>query len=362
MMPKVSVIVPVYNVEQYLDECVNSLVYQSYENIEIILVDDGSRDNSFEKCKIWTQKDNRVKLLKNSHRGVSVARNVGIDSSTGDWLCFVDSDDYAEPNMLETLVGEARKSNPDFVIGGFYAVSEKRKDSCSFFSDSLIFTRDTNEYQFEKLQDLKGRNLLIKEAIVGSSNKYTNVGVPWGKIYRKSYIREYKIAFVEGLSRMQDTIFNLDVFRSFQKGIYVNKPVYNYRLRNGSVTKEYNPNFHNTAYQVLELLKNRLAEIIDMNDIKGEEFAYEVFFAKKVILLIEIIRLELIRAPKNRKRDLRAIINTIRKYENELSLDNNNNFKGIYLNRNQKLARVLLKYGMEDFFYMLMCIKELISI
>ena len=105
--PLVSVIVPVYKVEDYLDKCVKSIVAQTYENLEIILVDDGSPDNCPSMCDSWAQKDSRIKVIHKENGGVSSARNSALDAAAGDYICFVDSDDFIEPNavgyMLENI-------------------------------------------------------------------------------------------------------------------------------------------------------------------------------------------------------------------------------------------------------------------
>ena len=101
--PLISVIVPVYNVERYLDQCVKSIVEQSYRNLEIILVDDGSRDACPGKCDMWAAKDNRISVIHKANGGLSSARNAGLDQARGDCIAFVDSDDWIDPNMLRTV-------------------------------------------------------------------------------------------------------------------------------------------------------------------------------------------------------------------------------------------------------------------
>ena len=97
---KVSVVVPVYNVEKYLDRCINSIINQTYHNLEIILVDDGSPDNCPQMCDEWAQKDERIRVVHKKNAGLGIARNTGIDHATGDYICFFDSDDYVEQNII----------------------------------------------------------------------------------------------------------------------------------------------------------------------------------------------------------------------------------------------------------------------
>lgn len=104
----ISVIVPVYNAEKYLDRCVESIVAQTYKNLEIILVDDGSTDNSPAICDAWAKKDSRIRVIHKKNGGVSSARNAGLDACTGDYIGFADADDWMEPDMYEVLIGNAK--------------------------------------------------------------------------------------------------------------------------------------------------------------------------------------------------------------------------------------------------------------
>ena len=108
---KVSVIVPVYNVEKYLDECVNSIINQSYSNLEIILVDDGSSDTSGQKCDTYKAVDNRIKVIHKKNGGLSDARNVGIEIATGEYISFIDSDDYVSEIFIESLVNKVNNTD-----------------------------------------------------------------------------------------------------------------------------------------------------------------------------------------------------------------------------------------------------------
>ena len=104
--PKISVIVPVYNVEKYLDNCINSIVNQTYDNLEILLVDDGSKDNSGSLCDEWALRDNRIKVIHKQNGGASSARNAGLDAATGEYIGFVDADDYIDIDMYEIMYAE----------------------------------------------------------------------------------------------------------------------------------------------------------------------------------------------------------------------------------------------------------------
>lgn len=119
----VTVIVPVYNVEKYLDRCVKSIVRQTYKDLEIILIDDGSPDRCPEMCDAWKLKDSRIKVIHKKNAGLGYARNTGIDNATGKYLCFVDSDDYIAPDTIEKAYYCAVQYNADIVSYGYYVVA-----------------------------------------------------------------------------------------------------------------------------------------------------------------------------------------------------------------------------------------------
>ncbi len=117
-MPKISVITPVYNAEQYLDDCVKSLCAQSLQDWELLLIDDGSTDRSGEMCDAWAQRDGRIRVLHRENQGPVAARSAGMRAASGGWFCFVDSDDWAEPDLLERLAGTAAREQADLVQAG----------------------------------------------------------------------------------------------------------------------------------------------------------------------------------------------------------------------------------------------------
>ena len=124
--PLISIIVPVYNVEEYLDKCVESIVNQTYKNIEVILVDDGSPDNCPKMCDDWAKKDKRIKVIHKKNGGLSDARNKGIDESKGEYLSFVDSDDYITDNYVELLYNIISKEHADISMAKQYVVYPKK--------------------------------------------------------------------------------------------------------------------------------------------------------------------------------------------------------------------------------------------
>ena len=132
--PLISVIVPIYNTEKYLKKCLDSIINQTYKNLQIILIDDGSGDNSGEICDEYATKDSRIQVIHKQNAGVTAARNDGLDMATGDYIGFVDSDDWIEPNMYEEMMANLIKTGADFVHTGFIKeLHGLSKKDCRFF-------------------------------------------------------------------------------------------------------------------------------------------------------------------------------------------------------------------------------------
>ena len=276
-MCTVSVIVPVYNVRRYLNNCIKSLIVQTFRDIEIILVDDGSTDGSSEICDEWAIKDVRIKVIHQKNQGVSVARNNGLAKAVGDWVSFVDGDDYVVENMIAELLEETNKSERiDLVIGSYYTVKNEK-------------IREEHFFEGKKILDLAEKDILVKMAVgidVFGLNGETNVGVPWSKLYRKEIVNE--VRFQNGLKRMQDTVFNLSVFRIANKIGYIDIPLYYYRINSESAVRRYSEDFEHTAEDIITALTQQIYEYDNIVD-KEEIIQY-----KKISLLIETIKLSYI--------------------------------------------------------------------
>ena len=123
----VTVVVPIYNVERYLEKCLTSIILQTYKNLEVILVNDGSTDNSLNICKEFEKEDSRIRIISQENKGLSVARNVGIENAKGEYIAFVDSDDFISCKFIENLYNESIRNNSDIVCCDFYYVNELEK-------------------------------------------------------------------------------------------------------------------------------------------------------------------------------------------------------------------------------------------
>ena len=154
-MKKVTIIVPVYNVEKFIGKCIKSVLNQTYKNFELIIVNDGSPDNSLEICNYYNSLDDRIKIFTKENGGLSSARNYGIEKASGDYICFIDSDDYIEKDFIKNLLETALKSDSDIVICNYNRVFENKSNNAEIVTDYKISEIDRNKL----IRDL----LIIKE-------------------------------------------------------------------------------------------------------------------------------------------------------------------------------------------------------
>ncbi len=214
-----SVIIPVYNVAPYLRQCVDSLLVQADQDIEIILVDDGSSDGSEEICDEYARKDNCIRIFHQDNSGASAARNFGIEQSRGEWISFVDADDWVEPDYFKTLADNKNKADIIFFPLKEIFANGQVSRRCSY--SAFAGTRDCVE---QVLFDLK----------------YGSIGDIFGwtvaKFIRASIIRDNNIRFVKGLVFREDEIFTMDICRHVHSVCVLDKPLYNYRIMNSGLT------------------------------------------------------------------------------------------------------------------------------
>ena len=206
MEPLISVIVPVYKVEPYIRQCIDSVLSQTYRNLEVILVDDGSPDNCGSICEEYAVKDKRIKVFHKENGGLSDARNYGVARASGDYLSFVDSDDWIEPDMFEVLIKAADENRADLVNSGVYHNFSNRTVAIPAIETTFIDTVDS-----------------VKSLIKGEMDP----GV-WGKIYSKSCLSN--ISFPCGhVFEEHATVYKF--FLQADKVVSIAKPLYHYRLR-----------------------------------------------------------------------------------------------------------------------------------
>lgn len=217
-MPKISVIVPVYNVEQYIEKCIESLLNQTYKDIEIILADDGSKDNSLKICQKYEKQDNRIKVFTQTNQGPSVARNNALKYATGEFIGFVDSDDYVCLNTYENAL-KYMTDDIDLVIWDVNVVS----------SDNLSYVSFFQERYFKLVSEGK--------TVPNNENLFKTAVVPWNKLYRNDIIKKHNVTFPEG-RLYEDNAFWWKYTRWCRNFYFLNEKLSYYNMRTSSLRGE----------------------------------------------------------------------------------------------------------------------------
>ena len=216
----ISVIVPIYNTEKYLVECVESLRKQTYSNIEIILVDDGSTDASIEICDEFAEKDSRVKVFHKKNEGVAVARNFGIQQSNGQYVVIVDSDDVAVDRMIEVLYTQIKEKDADIAVGNYYIYDESDGNFYYYITD--------DDYCVEVLSP---QELIDRQAGAWQWNSSAFI-VTVAKLYKKDLFED--VSFTHG-RRFDDEASTHRIFLRSKKTVFINDNIYLYIRRSGSI-------------------------------------------------------------------------------------------------------------------------------
>lgn len=208
----ISIIIPAYNIENYIGRCLDGLLNQTYSNLEIIVVSDGSTDGTNDIIKQYAEQDNRIKCILKENTGVSDTRNAGLDMATGDYIGFIDGDDYMEPDMFEILLHNALKYDADISHCGYQMV----------FPSKVEYYYGTDKlYEFNQYQGIEA---IIKANLV-------EPGI-WNKLYKRELVEH--IRFDTRLVENEDFLYNVQAFKECKKSVFVDKPLYHYILRTNS--------------------------------------------------------------------------------------------------------------------------------
>ena len=253
-MAKVSLVIPVYGVEKYIHQCLDSIINQTFTDFEVILVDDGSPDNCPQICDEYAQKDSRIKVIHKKNGGVSAARNDGLKATSGEWVYFVDSDDWIEPDALEKLVGRGEETGADCVISdpnGCYP--NKTLRGITFAQEFCSEDREVIE-GIQKLMLCRGYSPYL------TSHQTFGIAAPWAKFVRASVLKDNNVEFDPYLmGRFDDGLWSLYMLDHVKKVAYISVPTYNYRFVSTSITKSFKPN----ALMILERGYEKTAEFIE---------------------------------------------------------------------------------------------------
>ena len=248
--PKISIIVPVYKVEKYLRRCLDSIVAQTFTDWECILIDDGSPDGSGKICDEYAETDSRFKVIHQENKGVSAARNAGIDMAKGEWVTFVDSDDWMDVEMLLELHSVAKKHDADVVVSGITEWNESLQKRRKF---------SQKVGQLDMPQDIEWY-----------------MQAPWAKLYNRMFLEKYHIRFPIGIALAEDLYFNFLVFFFSCKVWGYNSTMYNYYRNQTSVTRMVTLDM---IYDIVEVVK-RMEVVISEN--KGLENWQQFLIQRKM--------------------------------------------------------------------------------
>ena len=269
---EISVIVTAYNNGKYLIECIESIAKQDFNGFEIILIDDGSTDETQLVVRNMLNSIPNFSYYRQINSGVSVARNLGMSKADGTYICFVDGDDKLEPEYLSKLYSNLDE-NTDIVCCDCNAFNDNGYESYFFFEAPM------------KITDISGKELLICQLMNGNFGKsqnarsFTAIGVPWGKLYRKAFVEKHLITFDDRLRRMQDNDFNLRAFYYAQRINYIHMPLYDYRI-------DHIQGFRMPAAPELwSLLITKRKEFIDSHkDLQTDNIIKEEYYERYVAL------------------------------------------------------------------------------
>lgn len=276
---KVTIIVPIYNAEKTLEKCITSILNQTYDNLEIILINDGSNDNSEQIIKKY--KDKRIVYIKNKNKGVSATRNEGIEISTGEFILFVDSDDYLDDSMVQKLMEHKNQ----FVICSYHEVDSK----------NVIHNFATEEKA--KVMNLKRDFWFLYE------NKQA-INRPWGKLYKTSIIKEKRIQFNPNISLGEDLLFNLEYMKNIDDLVFLDQGLYYYKIGNSnSLAKKY----YSNMLDIQEILKEKFLEFTEQLNLPYK--IKKKVYIKSLRFLLSATTNELHSNKKNKLSNMRRIMN-----------------------------------------------------
>ena len=261
---KISVVVPVYNCEKYIERAIESVIKQTYDNWELIIVNDGSKDSSLQIAQKFAGKDARIKVIDRENRGVSVARNIGIDEASGDLLMFLDADDWFEEKAFETVTDNWDETAQMLLFDYWDVPQNQNRRYQGHFKENEITFGERGDYSIDDLE-------LTVSGFYRKENS-TVIQAPWGKAFSVAYLKKKQTKFPENVFNCEDQVFNLRAIDEMTYVRYIAKPIYCYRINLESVTF--------AAYQ-----KN--GERLVQNVILRDECVKDIFLKKKDRALYE---------------------------------------------------------------------------
>jgi len=291
---KISIIIPVYNTEKYISSCIESCINQTEKNIEVLLIDDGSSDHSGIICDKYSKKDKRIRVYHIKNQGVSYARNIGIEKATGEWILFVDSDDYIAENLCEEVI-LCIKNHPDTEII-FFNFSFVKKDSII-----VQHTKTAEEEYKVSLEDL------IHYRFRGGAEEKLNVttsGFPWGKAIMRDTLKNNNITFLQGVQNLEDSLFCISLYTKAgsKTAVCINKALYFWRIRQDSLSNKINKNRYENDKRIFKEYR----KILNLND----SYLYDSLAIYSFRCMLSVIKSDCFERKYTEKNGVRETLNS----------------------------------------------------
>lgn len=266
MEPKVSILIPVYKAEKYISQCLESVLRQTYNNLEIIIVDDASPDNSIAIAESLIQKNENkfdIKILHNEkNKGIAETRNTLLDHATGDYILFVDSDDYIEIDAIDSLANIVNKADCDIVRCGYFEVKG-------------------NKVRTVSQKPWNNKTELLKQHI----SAWDSIEAMWQLFIRRSMIEEHRIRFAKGVNASEDHLMMIKLYFYANNIVESTKPIYYYRIDNVQSVTHVNPKaFHDSMYKGMDIAISFLKDN-SVYDTYRDEILIRTFLTKQTFLL-----------------------------------------------------------------------------
>lgn len=261
MNEKISIIIPCYNTERFLPKCLDSIVNQTYRNLEIICIIDGSPDSSLTICNQYAEKDKRIVVINQDNQGSSGARNTGLKRATGKYVMFVDSDDWLELSTCEQAISKIEEYGCDLVFWPYVReLSSCQKEKKFFGEANIYFDSDACKKLHRRIFGLYGEELANPE----NADAFVTA---CGKLYKAEMIKNISFVDIKKIGSSEDTLFNCCALTQMNSAYYIPECLYHYRKYNeGSITKNYRPNL----FEQWNCLFNEMFNIIDSNNLESE--------------------------------------------------------------------------------------------
>lgn len=240
MQPLVSIIIPIYKVpKQYLTKCIESVIHQTLEKIEILLVDDGSPDACGALCDFYAERDERIKVIHKENGGLSSARNAGFWASSGEWIMFVDGDDWIEPDMCETMYRLGAEKAVELVMCGIMKDYGHSAFEYKFYIDERVYTGSECKWLQQQLLVYNG-----------------NIAVAYSKLIRRTLLLEHGILHDEALRQGAEGLeFNLRLFEKLERAVFIKKPFYHYVYNEHSISASHDEKNHELVVKCFEKIR-----------------------------------------------------------------------------------------------------------